>query len=270
MKNLAVLIVLLIFSGSVYAQIQEENFSSESLPDGWKFDHNSRISNWKFGYNGVMPHSGPTIESEFTTGAALFNNGEGKSKRGEVSLISPRVDLSALESAHLEVTYNLQVSDDEGEFIIEIYDGKRWKQVYNQNTASPQNTGMNELVLLDVADLVNDKFQVRFVFDDNGKDKGHSLAIDHFKLSEAVLEDAEGESSLSTIDFRYLEHSVLVLDADENLKEDNMDNLAEHLSEYELTTDSTFYRNMNELTANRQHLRLQEDDNVGSFKVLTK
>lgn len=270
MKNFAVLIALLILSGSAFAQIQEENFKSESLPDGWKFDHKSRISNWKFGYNGVMPHSGPTIESEFTTGAALFNNGEGRLKRGKASLVSPSVDLSDMKSAHLEVTYNLQVSDGEGAFIIEIYDGKRWKEVYNQDTASPKNTGMNELVLFDVADLVNDKFQVRFVFDDNGKDNGHSLAIDHFKLSEAAFDEARPESSVGAIDFRYLERSVLVLDANENLKDESLNNLAEHLSTYELTTDSTLYRNMNELTANRQHLMMQEENNVGSFKVLTK
>ena len=43
-------------------------------------------------------------------------------------------------------------------FSIEVYNGKKWKEVYFQDTSSPKNTGMNEVVLLEVSDFLNDDF----------------------------------------------------------------------------------------------------------------
>ena len=64
-------------------QLQQESFNSSDLPDGWTSINVNGSKDWHFGYNGVMPHSGPTIESEFSAGAALFINSEKNSPHQE-------------------------------------------------------------------------------------------------------------------------------------------------------------------------------------------
>lgn len=271
MKNVALFIVMLIISQSINAQLQEENFSSSELPQGWKFNNTTNSSKWFFGYKGVMPYSGPTIESEFTSGAALFNDGNSiKGGKNSINLVSPVVDLSQISNAHLEVTYNLQVSESQGKFVIEVYDGSSWNQIYSQETASPKNTGMNEMVLLDVGDFINDSFQVKFVFNDQHGAMDQSLGIDHYKLSESSLDAIENTEAMSGINFLNFSDSVLVLDANENLDMNSaFKNLGEHLKAYELTTD-TLMHNLSEFEGKSNMFRVQDDTNVGSFKVLTK
>ena len=65
MKNIGFMIVALILGHTISAQIQQESFDASEIPDGWIYEINSNATSWQFGYTGVMPHSGPTIESEF-------------------------------------------------------------------------------------------------------------------------------------------------------------------------------------------------------------
>ena len=83
-------------------QLQQESFDTSGLPDGWTSININGSKEWHYGYNGVMPHSGPTIESEFSAGAALFINSEKSSPHQErISLKAPPVELSEAESARI-------------------------------------------------------------------------------------------------------------------------------------------------------------------------
>ena len=55
MKNIGLLILALILSHKIAAQIQEESFSSSEIPDGWVYENKSSAAKWQFGYTGVMP-----------------------------------------------------------------------------------------------------------------------------------------------------------------------------------------------------------------------
>ena len=271
MKNIGLLILALVISHTITAQIQEESFSSSEIPEGWVYENESSAAKWQFGYTGVMPHSGPTIESEFLDGAVLFNEGgNGESSTDQISLISPAVDLSEIEEAQIAVTYNLQVEQNQGKFIIEVFDGEAWKQVYNQETASPKNTGKNEVVILNVSDFVNDSFQVRFVYDDEGDVVAQGLGIDHFEIKDLSDVNRQYEEILGAINVLNLPENVLVLDASENLdRQDTLENIAAHMHNTELTTDSIMY-NISEFKNGTNMFRVQEETNVGSYKALKK
>ena len=114
MKKFGLLLSLLLLSNALFAQIQEEDFSQDHLPNGWQSSAVNGNVEWQFGYNGVMPHSGPTIESEFDSGAALLLGGNDCADGDEVSLISPAVDITAIDRARIEVTYNLQANEEKG------------------------------------------------------------------------------------------------------------------------------------------------------------
>lgn len=271
MKKIGFMIVALFLGQAVSAQIQQESFDASEIPDGWIYEINSNATNWQFGYTGVMPHSGPTIESEFATGAALFNdNNHGEKSNDKTRLITPAVDVSDIKEAQIAVTYNLQVADDKGEFSIEVYNGRRWKEVYFQDTSSPKNTGMNEVVLLEVSDFLNDEFQVRFTYDDEGQEFTQGLAIDHYELIDASSKRLVNEEAIGAINVLNLPDNVLVLDSNEQLDRENMlQDLSEHLKSTELTTDSIMY-NLIDFPSGSKMFRVQEETNVGSYKALKK
>lgn len=271
MKKIGLFIMALVFGHSLSAQIQEQSFSSSDIPEGWSYVNENSAATWQFGYVGVMPHSGPTIESEFNNGAVLFNEGgNGQSSTDKISLISPAVDLSEIEEAQIEVTYNLQVEPDQGKFIIEVFDGNTWKEVFQQKTASPKNTGKNEVVLLDVSNFLNESFQVRFVYDDDGDIVAQGLAIDHFEIKDVSDLDKQYEESLGVINMLNLPDNVLVLDANEKLsKQEDFIDIAVHLQNTELSTDSIMY-NISEFKSGTNIFRVQDENNVGSYKALKK
>lgn len=271
MKKFGYMIAALFIGQLVSAQIQQESFDASEIPDGWIYEINSDATSWQFGYTGVMPHSGPTIESEFVNGAALFNdNNHDKRSNDKTSLTTPAVDLSGVEEAQIEVTYNLQVEDDKGEFSIEVFNGRKWKEVYFQDTSSPKNTGMNEVVLLEVSDFINDEFQVRFVYDDEGQNITQGLGIDHYKLIDPSSQNIVNEQTIGAINVLNLPDNVLVLDSNEQLDRENMlQDLAEHLKNTELSTDSILY-NLTEFPSGSEMFRVMEETNVGSYKALKK
>ncbi len=237
MKKISLLFVLLLSFQFVAGQLQQESFCSSGLPNGWTAININGSTDWHFGYNGVMPHSGPTIESEFSAGAALFINSEKSDPHQErISLKAPPVDLSETEGARIEVTYNLQVKDDKGNFSIEVFDGTSWQQVFYQDSSSPKNTGLNEMVSFDVSEFANEDFQVKFVYDDEGSSKESGLGIAHYRLIEASDFDFE-LSALSDFRINRYVHptdNVLVLNEDGSVEElDVMDSLRGHSREYE-------------------------------------
>jgi len=269
MKKIGFILVVLFLSHTMSAQIQQESFNESEIPDGWVYEINSNATGWQFGYTGVMPNSGPTIESEFGSGAALFNDHvHGDKSNDRTSLTTPVANLTDVKDAQIEVTYNLQVEDEKGEFSIEVFDGKKWKEVYFQDSSSPKNTGMNEVVLLEVSEFLNDEFQVRFVYNDEGQNETQGLGIDHYELKEAAAKIEFNESSVSAINVLNLPDNVLVLDTNDELNRDDvMQDLAQHLRNTELSTDSIMY-NITEFPSGSSMFRIQEETNVGSYKAL--
>ena len=268
MKKLSLLFVLLLSFQFMAGQLQQESFTTSELPAGWTAININGSKDWHFGYNGVMPHSGPTIESEFSDGAALFVNSEKINPDQErISLKSPPVDLSEAESARIEVTYNLQVEDEKGNFSIEVFDGTSWQQVFFQDSSSPKNTGLNEMVSFDVSQFANEDFQVKFVYDDEGSAKESGLGLSHYRLIEAA------DFELSAIkDFRINRYihptdNVLVLNDDGGIEElDVMDSLRGHSREYESFDRS---HEAHELPTSAVLFRVEGGELLGSYKVLT-
>ncbi|UCE93477.1 MAG: hypothetical protein JSV73_11870 [Flavobacteriaceae bacterium] len=271
MKKIGFIIIALLLSPFTFAQLQEESFDGSEIPEGWFYEINSEAAAWQFGYTGVMPHSGPTIESEFVSGAALFNDTNfGKRTDDKTSLTTPPVDLSNVSEAQIEVTYNLQVEEEKGEFSIEVFDGRKWKEVFFQDTSSPKNTGMNEVVLVEVSEFVNEDFQVRFVYDDEGHENTQGLGIDHYELIDSTKENLVSEDAIGAINVLNLPETILVLESNELLDRENMlKDLSEHLEETELTTDSIMY-SLSEFEDVKGIFRVQEETNVGSYKALKK
>lgn len=271
MKKIGLIAAMLFINFTMSAQLQKETFDAAEIPEGWIYEINANSTDWQFGYTGVMPHSGPTIESEFQSGAALFNdNSLGDKSNDKTRLTTPVVDVSDIKEAQIEVTYNLQVEDEKGEFTIEVFDGKKWKEVYFQDISSPKNTGMNEVVMLEVSEFLNDKFQVRFSYDDEGQQVTQGLGIDHYELRDATSHNLVSEDAISAINVLNLPENVLVLDTEEHLDRENMlEELSEHLKDVELTTDSVMYH-LTKLPSGAEMFRVQEESNVGSYKALKK
>ena len=220
MKKLSLIMVLLLSFQFMAGQFQQESFDRSGLPDGWTSININGSKDWHFGYNGVMPHSGPTIESEFSAGAALFINSEKTNPHRErISLKAPPVDLSEARSTRIEVTYNLQVEDDKGTFSIEVFDGTSWQQVFFQDSSSPKNTGLNEMVSFDVSDFANEDFQVKFVYDDEGSAKESGLGIAHYRLIEASAYELSAISDFRINRYIHPTDNVLVLNDDGNIEE---------------------------------------------------
>lgn len=251
-----------------WAQDIEESFDQGGIPEGWTYTSGSNEHQWRFGYQGVMPHSGPTIESEFNDGAVLFNNAfhSGAFVR-EISLQTPVFDVSALNRAHLQITYNFQVTEQQAEFQIDIYDGSDWKTVYTQNESSPKNTGLNEMLALEVSELLNDEFQVRFVFRNRGMEDSQALGIDHFALVESL--ETPPSEALGLINLLNIPENVLVLDAQEEMRQMDSLEAAEHLMDYEISTHSLLF-DPSRMGSNSLKFQFKEQSNVGSYKRLLR
>ena len=269
MKKLSLLIVTVLLFHTLQAQLQEESFASSRLPKGWKALNTTSSCNWEFGYTGVMPHSGPTIESEFNAGAVLFRDaGCAEGMRERISLTAPAMDLSENGGARIEVTYNLQVAEEKGEFTIEVYDGRAWQQIFFQDTSSPRNTGMNEMVSLDVSTYLNEDFQVKFTYDDEGADNGNSLAIAQYRLLDTPGEEAIGsmDASLGLTGYLSVSDNILVLDANSKLESiEAFHKFGEHLNEYE--PNDTLYQAQS-VPVSTSLFQVQGGE-LGSYKVLT-
>lgn len=266
MKKLSILFIVLWSVQTTVAQLQLESFSTSSLPDGWTSINVNGSKDWHFGYNGVMPHSGPTIESEFSAGAALFVNSGDELSGEKISLKSPPVDLSEAEGARIEVTYNLQIAEEKGNFSIEVFDGTSWQQVFYQDSSSPKNTGLNEMVSFDVSDFANTDFQVKFVYDDEGSKGESGLGIAHYRLIEASDFELGAISDMRINRFIHPTDNVLVLNDDGDLEELDVSNsLKGHSREYESFDRS---HEDHQVPTSAVLFRVEGGELLGSYKVL--
>ena len=270
MKKFTIIFIIFLFTYAVNGQaiIQEEGFAATSIPAGWTSDNLTSGCAWQFGYTGDMPDSGSTVMADFPTGAALFDDAIcGAFSSDRIILTAPAVDLSGISDAEIEVIYNLQVFANKGEFIIEVFDGSDWQQVFFQDVDSPRDTGTHQVATLDVSAYLNDAFQVRFIYDDEGF-LARGLGIDNYKLSST---STAGIEDLSMLGFNYYPNpskNTLVLTARENIEKVRIYNIIGQEVLYKDTSDLNVQLDIQRLPVGTYIVQVQVADKVGSFKLL--
>ena len=269
MKKFTLILALLFYGYTTEAQLQEEGFAAGTIPAGWTSDNATSGCDWQFGYNGIMPNSGPTVTSKFPSGAVLFDDVTcGTLSADFITLTSPEINISEVSNAEIEIIYNLQVFADRGEFIIEVFDGNAWQQVFFQNVDSPRNTGKNQSVSLDVTAFINNAFKVRFTYNDEGITTAYGLGIDDYKLIDSSV---AGIEDLATVGFNYYPNPAndqINLSAVENIKEVNVFNLLGQQVMSEQPLNNTTQLNLSTLPMGTYIVKVQVDNKLGSFKIL--
>ncbi|MEN8125450.1 MAG: T9SS type A sorting domain-containing protein [Bacteroidota bacterium] len=270
MKNFTLILVVFFLTFTVDAQqiIQQEGFAGTSIPTGWMSDNLTSGCTWQYGYIGDMPDSGSTTPADFPTGAALFDDSTcGTYSQDHIILTAPELDLSQVSNAEIEVIYNLQVFADKGEFIIEVFDGTIWQQVFFQDVDSPRDTGTHQTANIDVSTFLNSAFKVRFIYDDEGY-MAKGLGIDDYKLSGT---STAGIEDLSMLGFNYYPNpttDLMILTAAENIEKVNIYNIIGQKVLFEDTSDINVELDLQELPMGTYIVQVQVADKFGSFKML--
>ncbi len=270
MKKITLYIIVVLFTFSAKAQqvFQEEGFADKSIPTDWKSVNLTSACTWQFGYTGDMPDSGDKLKADFPTGAALFDDSScGAFSVDHIILTAPVIDLSQASSAEIEVVYNLQVLAGRGEFIIEVFDGTIWQEVFFQDVDTPRNTGTHQTANIDVSTFLNSAFSVRFIYDDGGV-SAHGLGIDNYKLSGT---STAGIEDLSMLGFNYYPNptqNTLVLNARENIEEVKVFNMMGQEVLHYNTSDISVQLDMQKLPTGTYIVQVQVADKMGSFKLL--
>jgi len=141
-----------------------------------------------------------------------------------------------------------------------------FSQVFFQDSSSPKNTGLNEMVSFDVSDFVNEDFQVKFVYDDEGSAGKSGLGITHYRLIDASDFELSAISDLRINRFIHPTDNVLVLDANGAIEElDVIDSLRGHSREYESFDRS---HEAHQVPASAVLFRVDGGELLGSYKVL--
>ena len=172
-----------------------EEFEGSTIPDGWSTVIDAGVQDWTFG-SGEMP-SGPS----FSTNAAIFDDDAAGS--GEVNfatLYSPVYDITGSSTASISFDYTMEDFLGAGIFIVEVYDGSAWQEVLFADAS----TGLVNSGMIDMLPYLNEAFQVRFTYDDEGS-WAWGAGVDNFQLNYEVTEitpvDIElGPDGTATID----------------------------------------------------------------------
>ncbi|MFV1985555.1 MAG: T9SS type A sorting domain-containing protein [Thiohalomonadales bacterium] len=264
-----ILISALFLAIIANAQLQEEGFAATNLPAGWVSDNATSGCDWQYGYTGIMPGSGPTVEADFPTGAVLFDDAScGNLSEDRITLTAPTIDLSGVSNAEIEVVYNLQVFGDKGEFTIEVFDGSSWQQLYFQDVDTPRNTGVHQTMNLDVTPYLNSAFQVRFIYDDEGLTPALGLGIDNYKLFDSSVASIE---DLELLGFSYYPNpanNVLQLNARENIVQINVYNILGQEVMFIKPDRTNTQLDLTKLEIGAYIIKVQVDDKLGSFRLL--
>ncbi len=264
-----ILLSALFLAITVKAQLQEEEFVSTNVPAGWETKNLSSGCDWEFGYTGMMPGSGPTVEASFPTGAAMFNDEScGSLSKDNVSLTSPQIDLRDLSNAEISVSYNLQVFAEKGEFTIEVFDGITWQQIFFQDVDSPRNTGTHETISLDVTPYLNSAFKVRFSYNDEGLPSSWGLGIDSYSLIDSSVASVE---DLVNLGFNYYPNpvnNVLKLNANEDIAQVNIYNILGQEVIFKKPSKTSTQIDLTDLEIGTYIIKVQVEDKTGSFRLL--
>ncbi len=269
MKKFALIFALIFYGFNTEAQLQQEDFGDVNISEGWTSNNATSACNWQYGFTGFMPGSGPTIEADFPTGAVLFDDSLcGGLSEDRITLTTPEIDLSLISNAEIEVIYNLQVFADRGEFIIEVFDGTIWQEVFFQDQDSPRNTGTHQTLNIDVTPHLNNVFKVRFIYDDEGLTTALGLGIDDYKLIDSSVASV---NDLALVGFNYYPNpadDLINLTAIKNINEVNIFNILGQQVMFEEPSNTTTQLNLSSLPIGAYIVKVQVDDKVGSFRIL--
>ena len=229
MKKLNLLYILIFGTCLITsAQIQEENFNATSLPAGWSVTSSPSGCNYQFGYTGGMLGSGFTNPASFPSGAAYYIDDGCVDNGYFVELEGPVVDLSTegVTSVAIEITYNHQTFSNDGDFLIDVWDGSNWQNVFLVDGDTPvQNSGVNQTSTIDVSSYINSNFKVKFIYTDENS-LTYGIGIDDYKLLDTAT---AGIEELAAVGFNYYPNptvnDVLTLHAEENISVINIYNV---------------------------------------------
>ncbi len=134
--------------------VLSENFDSAALPAGWNVVDNLGNGGWTF----VNDYSGNTLDG--TPFAMVDSDGLG-SVDLDTELVSPSVDVSALNSVFVSFDhyFNSYSGVDVGD--VDVFDGTNWVNIYT-TSADVGAWGAPDHQLIDVTAYKNANFQVRF------------------------------------------------------------------------------------------------------------
>jgi len=198
------LLYMLIFGTCLIAsaQIQQENFNATSLPAGWSVTSSPSGCQYQFGYKGGMLGSGFTNPASFPSGAAYYLDDGCADDGYSVELEGPAIDLSTegVTSVAIEIIYNHQTFSNDGDFMVDVWDGSNWQNVFLVDGDTPlQNTGTNQTSTIDVSSYINSNFKVKFVYTDENS-LTYGIGIDDYKLLDTAT---AGIEDLVNVGFNY-------------------------------------------------------------------
>ena len=228
MKKLNLLYILFCASFMLNAQIQKENFNANTIPTGWTATTPASGCTWQYGYTGILRGSGLDAPASFPSGGVIFDDDAcGSGMNNHIELISPEVDLTArgVTSIAIEIVYNHQTFANDGDFMIDVWDGSTWQNVLTVTGDTPAaNTGANKTSTIDVSPYINNAFKVKFTYDDENS-LTWGVGIDNYKLIDTATAGIEDIESLG---FNYFPNPIvndaLTLRAKENISTINIYN----------------------------------------------
>ena len=221
MKKLNLLYILFCASFIMSAQLQKENFNGNTLPVGWTTTTPASGCTWQFGYTGSIKGSGFSNPASFPSGGVIFDDDAcGSGMNNHIELISPEVDLvnAGVTSIAIEIIYNHQTFANDGDFLVEVWDGSVWQNVLTVTGDSPAaDTGTNKTSTIDVTSYINSTFKVKFIYDDENS-LTWGVGIDNYRLIGTAT---AGIEDLESLGFNYYPNPVindaLTLRANENI-----------------------------------------------------
>ncbi|MFL9833822.1 T9SS type A sorting domain-containing protein [Chryseobacterium terrae] len=175
-----------VFTIFGYSQIQSEDFEATTLPTGWTMNIITGTVGWEFGlneYGGYTP---------FATNGAIFNDDFYEEANNEADLISPAVDVTSYGTLNLSFDYSLEDFSGSGDFIVSVWNGTSWVQVFSQT-----NDMLFESKSIDVTAYKNAAFRVKFKYLD--VDWGWGAGVDAYRLTGTTL----GVNDNNLVDKKY-------------------------------------------------------------------
>jgi subtilisin-like proprotein convertase family protein len=191
-------IALVLLAGSISAQsVFLEDFNSCSLPTGWTNTSVLGDTVWTFGDNSL---GSPDGNVDGSCMAYVHDDDLGSSYPAVImDLISPIVDLSALDTAQLKFDY---IFEDLGTsyFAVALWNGAAWDTVFTENTdpgcfgffptCSPRNTS------IDLSNYLITDFRMKFIFSD-GNDWNWYVGLDNVSIYVPPTIDAAAIAAIS-------------------------------------------------------------------------
>ncbi|HHH54616.1 MAG TPA: hypothetical protein ENK91_13225, partial [Bacteroidetes bacterium] len=172
MKKVLFIFFVMAMSIITYAQIEvlNENFDAGALPAGWTTDDTDAAyandigpcgtSTFSFDCDANNPYWTYLPPAGFAGFQATMND-DAHNQNGIIYIYTPVMDLSG-GGEMLRFDWEHQAFAGGGNFIVEVFDGAAWNQVF----FADNDSGGHEDI--DISGYFNSDFQVRFAYDDEG------------------------------------------------------------------------------------------------------